>query len=378
MVMISNSRSCRCVLLILLTLTATSRCVAQQAEPAAVPRSDRESLILWGRERDGLQAGAYLLSSTGWLQPGDPIVVQFVLRNVSDVESTVTIQSFQETHPVLGENNRIALNILGSNQEKTQYVLKPGEVINRRGHRVVVSTAGLASGQYSVDANVAFWMSKANEPNSASGLGHGIPISVPIGDKATWPQPYVDEPLNPTEGIHWGKPVGGLIVGMRLKHGDKPLAHDAILTGDLFAKNVSTVTVEFEYEIPAATDWNMSLESAEGESVRLDSVWYSGFRVRRVRKVTLAPLAVTQLTGIPNDLAVEKPDKESVENRIIESPAIRILAEKAEFKYGDLPRLITGPGKYRWATHVTVRQTAVTDLDMVIGASEIPFEVAAD
>lgn len=378
MLTIPYSRFCQCTLFILLMLAITSQCVAQVKEPAAVANGENDSLIIWGRERDGLQAGAYLLSSTGWLQPGDPIVVQFVLRNVSDTETTVIIQSSHESHPVLGENNRIALNILGRSQEKTQYVLKPGEVINRRGHRVVVSTAGLAPGQYNVDANVAFWMSKANEPNSASGLGHGRPISVPIGDKATWPQPFVDEPLNPTERIRWGKPVGGLIIGMRLENGDKPLANDATLTGDLFAKNVSAASIEFEYEIPDATDWNMSVQSAEGETVRLDSVWYSGFRVRRARKVTLAPQAITQLTGIPNDVAVEDLDKESIQNHKIESPAIRILAEKTEFKYGDLPRLITGHGKYRWATYVTVRQPAVTDLDMVIGVSDIPFDVAAD
>ena len=165
---------------------------------------------------------------------------------------------------------------------------------------------------------------------------------------------------------------------MRLRNGDKPLANDATLTGDLFAKNVSAAPIEFEYEIPAATDWNMSVESAEGESVRLDSVRYSGMRVRRTRKVTLAPSAVTQLTGIPSDVAAEVLDKESSENCTIESPAIRILAEKTEFKHGDLPRLITGPGKYRWAAYVTVHQTAVTDLDMVIATSDIPFEVAAD
>ena len=375
---IPDSILCRYTLLILLTLAATSRCVAQEAEPAPVSKGNNESLITWGRERDGLQAGAYLLSSTGWLQPGDPIVVQFVLRNVSDTETTVIIQSLHETHPILGEDNRIALNILGSSQEKTQYVLKPGEVLNRRGHRVVVSTEGLASGQYSVDANVAFWMSKANEPNSASGLGHGLPISVAIGDKATWPQPFVAEPLNSTEGIHWGKPVGGMIVGMRLRHGDKPLGNDATLTGDLFAKNVSTAPIEFEYEIPAATDWNMSVKSAGDESVMLDSVWYSGTRIRRTRKATLAPLEEMQLTGIPSDVAVELLDKESSENRMIESPAIRILAEKTEFKYGDLPRLITGHGKYRWAAYITVHQTAVTDMDMVIGTSDVPFEVAAD
>jgi hypothetical protein len=94
--------------------------------------------------------------------------------------------------------------------------------------------------------------------------------------------------------------------------------------------------------------------------------------------MTLAPSAMTQLTGIPSGVVAEGLDKGTSENGIIESPAIRILAEKTEFKYGDLPRLITRHGKYRWAAYVTVHQTAVTDLDMVIGTSDVPFAVAAD
>ena len=102
-----GSKLCRCTLFILLTLAATGLCGAQEAETAPVSKGDNASMILWGRERDGLQAGAYLLNSTGWLQSGDPIVVQFVLRNISDSETTVIIQSFHDTHPILGENNRM-------------------------------------------------------------------------------------------------------------------------------------------------------------------------------------------------------------------------------------------------------------------------------
>lgn len=363
---------------LLATLMSADQGMAQPPDPGK--SSDRETgrLIIWGRERDGLQAGAYLISSTGWLQPSDPIVVQFVLRNVSDEQKTVIVQSLSDTHPVLGEDNRIELNILGSSQQKTQHVLKPDEVLNRRSYRVVVSTEGLPPGKYNVTSNVAFWLSGESDPNSGSGLSHGLPIAIPIGDESSWQQPVAAEVLKPTDGIHWGKPVGGLVVGMKLKDGEKSYSNDATLSGDLFAKNVSAAPIDFEYEIPGAADWNMSVTTAAGESVMLDSVWYSGLRARITRRLKLAANESARLTGIPSEVTVSGLPAESLENHPIESPGIRILAEKTEFQPGDLPRLITSHGKYHWSANLTIRQPSVTDLTMVIGSSEVPFEVSAD
>ena len=103
--------------------------------------------IMWSKKnRNGLVAGAKLLSATGKLEPGDPVVVQFVLKNDSDKEQTFVLRA-SDSLPTLGANNRLELNVVGSSQNTFQHTLKPGEILEKRQYRVTVDTTGMPPGK---------------------------------------------------------------------------------------------------------------------------------------------------------------------------------------------------------------------------------------
>jgi len=317
------------------------------------------------------------LSASGKLQPGDPVVVQFLLRNTTDEKRTVILQQYDHTVPVLGANNRITLNISGSSQRRHQHEIGPGEILNLRQYRVTVSTEGLLPGEYYVTAQPAFWYSEKGKPNSGTGIGRQMPIPFTLGDpksvKFTAP-PKVEDPK---KRIHWGKRVGGLLVGMRLPGGRLEWGTNARIEAEMFIRNVSSGPIECEYEIPTSTDWNFNVESKDGKDVRLDLSFSTGWRSRVTRTVKLDPGEQVPLTGLVAEVQVGGIDPEKTQTKKISGPTLQILVKTTKFTIGDPKRLITTGGSYLWSAWVTVRQKE-SDLSMVIGSSPVPFDIKTD
>lgn len=350
----------RLCVLILATLSSMNLTSAAEHDPA----------YIWGRDQHGLIAGARVLSATGKLQPGDPIVVEFVLKNTSDEEKTIVINGHSDTYPTLGSGNRIELNILSNSQQRNQYKLEPGETLKKRQYRVTVSTEGLPPGDYNITANSAFWLRK--DKNSGTGVGHGKPIPVNIGgDKPALTLPK--EVDDPAVKIHWGKPTAGLILGARFPMGKASWVNGDDIETELFLFNVSDEPIKVELEFPPSpADWNVHLTHESGNYVRLNSTWRSGMSPTVRRLVTLDPHQQIKVTGIESDISTGggKPSK-----HLIPNPAIRLLAEKTEPLPGHPKQLIGGEGKYEFHTSITARRSALHDITTVISAAPVPLTV---
>lgn len=328
---------------------------------------------IWGPDKRGLQAGARLISATGTLQVGDPVVVEFVLKNTSGEKKTVVIQQYDNTYPTMGGDNRIELNILGSSQRRWQHELEPDQVLKKRQYRVSFSTEGLPPANYQVTGSIAFWISF--QPNRGTGVPHSRPIPVTIGDPDSF---QLSQPpqLDGKQKIYWGGQVAGLIAGMRFPEGKDSFKNDDCVEAQMFLYNATTEDIELRYQIPAvASDWNLHLTHESNQYVRLDSTWFSGAVPKITRRVTIKSGAHEPITGI-NGL-VSSGGSEPVE-RMIDGPAIQLLAETVEFQHGDPKRLISGKGKYIFHAAITIEREEIPDLSMVLSAGGIPFEVNPD
>ena len=191
--------------------------------------------FLWSKKaRNGLLAGAKLLSATGKLKLGDPVVVQFALKNDSDKEQTFILQAI-DSHPTLGTDNRLELNVLGDSQSTFQHTLKPGEILEKQQYRVSVDTNGMPPGNYQITSGSAFWQAKQDSPNAATGIPfrRKIPFTLGDSDSVKLTQPPADE--DPETKIYWGKPTGNLIMGMQLPDGQLKWPDDQTdIEGQLF------------------------------------------------------------------------------------------------------------------------------------------------
>lgn len=315
-----------------------------------------EDGVVWDKPQDGWQVGAKLLSTTDKLQPGEPVVMQLLLKNVTDESRTVVLQDYHDTHPTLGADGRISMNISGDSTGRRQHVIAPGAILERSEYRVVLSTQGMLPGEYRIDPQPAFWEPDVEDSNRATGIGRNTPVRFTLGDPASvkYTQPPVEK--DPAERIYWGERVSGLVVGMRLPSGRAQWPGDARIEGEVFVRNVSDRTIRLEYEVPPAGEWNTHVTTSDGEDVRLDWVWYSGMRPRVTRELTLKPGEQARVEGNGG-------------------PALQVLKEKTPFKRGDPPRLITDGGQYTWAAYLVVAEKSIPDLTMVIGSGAVPFEI---
>ena len=333
-------------------------------EIAVQPKTDR---FTWGAVRSGWQVGVRLLSSDGRLNAGDPAVFQFALKNPTEKERTVVIKQFEGLYPALGANNRISLNISGSSQRKHQHTVAAGKVLEARQYRVVLNTEGLPDGNYHVSRATPFWVPDKEHPNRSSGLSLRVPISFTIGEPEKKKLSKLPSADSKEEQIYWGDPVAGLVVGMRLPDGKSKREFDEVLSGELFVRNLSTKPIHFEYEIPGSSDWNTHVETADGDYVRLNAVWDSGFRPRITKEVTLRPFEQKRIFGL---------DEKDAE--LSRGPQIHVVQTDKELKQHVPRHLITDGGEFRWFAHISIRQFAVKDLTMIVGSSGVPFKLQAD
>lgn len=334
-----------------------------------------DASIVWGVSRDGLVAGAKLLSATGILQPGDPVVVQFVLKNATDEEKTVVLQQFGGSHPVLGENNRFELNLIGNSQQKHQHTIQPGKILDERQYRVNVVTTGMPPGEYRITSSSAFWMVKEGKSNGSTGIPFRkeIPFTLGTSDSATVQEPPIAN--EPKKRIYWGKPVANLVLGMRFPEGRESWPNDGVdIEGQLFLFNACSEPIDLTYELPPTpADWNMHVTSRDHDKrVKLDSTWYSGLELRRTREITLKPGQSIPVTGVREKVST---GGENPATEMIGGPELRITKNKTEFKYGDPKRLIGQTGRFEFNSALTINVNGLTDLVVVASCKPVPFAV---
>ncbi|NND97918.1 MAG: hypothetical protein HKN47_11380 [Pirellulaceae bacterium] len=334
--------------------------------------SAAEPVYMWGKDHRGLQVGARLLSATGKLQVGDPIVLEFVLKNSSDQEQTIVVKQFERTIPTLGANQRIELNVLGSSQRKWQHTLAPDEVLRQRQYRVVISSEGLPAGDYQITARTAFWLSVG--PNRGTGVPFNRHIPITIGQ----PDSVQLSPLPVAEDvrdqIYWGDAVAGVMLGARFPNRKTQYRNGEEAQADLYFFNATTEPIEVVYEIPSSPSaWNLHLQSDDDQFVRLDSGVFGGASPHITRRLTLQPNRPTQITGVETEISVGGETK----LQKIAGPSIRFLSDKEAAQPGDAKRLINGSGDYTLHAAITFRRNDVVDLTLVASAAGVPFTLDA-
>jgi hypothetical protein len=205
-----------------------------------------------------------------------------------------------------------------------------------------------------------------------SGFAHDEVVHRQVGfEKPT-------EDGDPQTRIHWGTPVSGLVVGMRLPGGRERWSVDSRIECEMFLRNLRPQPVELVYGIPGLSEWNMNVEREDGKFVRLSWTGYSGYRRLVTRSVRLAPNEQIQATGIEAEVRIAgipflEIDPRS-ETRKIPGPTLLVIPKRTEFQRGDPRRLITAQGNYRWTAWISVWEKSRPDR-MVIGSKPVRFAI---
>lgn len=172
--------------------------------------------ILWADNTTfGFRTGAIILTTHESLQAGQPIVVQFVLKNDSKMTSTIRIRTPETSGGMftVSPENRIDGDVSTDSKAskiESAYRLAPGEILETREYRVSYPTKGLPAGVYELELGYTFWLAQMDGGNSFDShrLDKTLRFEI-VGDGATKMPPK-------SEQIQWGDCLTGICLGAAL------------------------------------------------------------------------------------------------------------------------------------------------------------------
>lgn len=322
--------------------------------PGKVDREVIDQVLSWGsNERNGWRVGTLLVNdlvSDEPIKPGETIAVQFFLQNVSDKPQTVRVQKIDDTYPVLGEGGRISLNTLHGSGS-VEFTAQPGEAVSPEGFAILLESTGLPDGEYTIGTTAAFSI-----PNE-SGNGGSSPwrvgrVTMTVGEGGE----FETEPSTDDEGIVWGGVVAGLRVGMRLPEGRRDWPVGSLLEGNLYVKNVSDEAITFTWDKPAPLDQNQVVRTADGDYVRLHSVFFTGIRARNPKTFTV----------------------KAGEQVRLGTAQLKSQAEPSDLSYDDPAQLVAAAGEFTWTVHVELPRESIPEMTIIAGSGPVPFEIVRE
>ncbi len=321
----------------------------------------------WG-DKDGLLSGARLILPDGGLKPGQPLVVEYRLANVSKEKKTLTCYLNKGMQfASLGYGNRISGFGLDRQREPVTLTIESGDVFVDTEHVVSIDTTGLEPGEYQAALGSAFFYPDSVEPNTTHEIPHrgSIPFTI-VGESTL----KINE--LPKSDIHWGSPIAGLQVGARFPVDPNAIAIGESVEADLFVANVSSQPIECSVALPHPRDgWLFNVEDSNGNTIMLQRpIPFSSPFPQEYVQLKLAPGEVTLLTN-------DQDKREGTQSR----PRPKFEIEDTEIEvhgWSDNTikgRLVTQGGQYSAIFDIVIVRLEIPSLRLELDSGNIPFKV---
>lgn len=315
--------------------------------------------IQWSRwgDRDGLLSGARLILPKDGLKPGQPLIVEYRLANVSrEAKSLKCYLNNGSQLFSLSQGNRIGGSGLDWHREPNLLTIKPGEAFVDSTHLVTIDTKGLQAGVYQVALGSAFRYPDSMEPNTIQEIPHRGSMKFELVGE------FADNVKElPPSDIQWGKPVSGLQVGARLVGNAKSIAIGEAIEADLFIANVTDQPIECSVATPHVSHgWLFEVIDSNGDAVMLewpDLPIFSPHEEDRVIPFRLAPGEIAPIT-VAGEALRRRPTLETDHKRL-----------------GSLPWLDTEGGAYSISYLVTARRPDIPSLRLEFVSGSVEFSV---
>lgn len=337
------------------------------------PRDAKDRLgdgIQWSRwgDENGLLSGARLIIPKGGLQPGQPLVAEYRLVNVSKETKTLKCylnKGMQFTS--LSYGNRIGGFGLDWHREPITLNIEPSEVFIDTEHLVLIDTTGLEPGRYHAALGSAFRYPDNVEPQTTHHISHFGSIPFMINGAST--ASFVEMPKS---DIHWGKPIAGLQVGAQFAGDPTALAIGATIEADLFVANVTDQPIECSVVLPHPQDgWLFNVEDQMGHTIMLQQpIRFSSPFPQQYIQLKLAPGEIAAITGDQN-----KKDGQPSRPRAKFEIANAKIDEQSWPDYTFKGRLVTQGGQYSAIFDVVLLRPEIPAMRLELDSGNVPFTV---
>ena len=323
----------------------------------------------WG-DQNGLLSGARLILPEGGLKPGQPLVVEYRLANVST--ETKTLKCYLNKgmrFTSLGRGNRIRGFGLDWHRDIVTLKMEPGDVFIDTENLVSIDTTGLEPGRYQAALGSAFRYPDEAESNTTHEIPHrgSIPFTI-VGE------PQEETRQLPTSDIHWGPPIAGLQLGARFMGDPKAIAVGSTVEADLFVANVTEQAIECSVVLPHPQDgWLFNVEGRNGDTIMLQRpIPYSSPSLAQYVPLQLTPGEIASITG--EGVPINE-GKSSVPRAIFQIVGTQEDATQP-WQYGaSYGRLVSQGGDYSTILQVTLLRPEIPAFRLALDSGNVPFSV---
>lgn len=326
-------------------------------------------------DKDGLLSGLRIIRPESELMPGQPLVVEYRLTNVSKETKKLKCylnKGMQFTS--LSHGNRIS-GYAERQREPVTIEIEPGGVFIDQEHLVSIDTTGLEPGKYHAALGSGFYYSDSLEPNIIHEIPHrgSIPFTI-VGESTL---KIIELPKS---DIHWGTPIAGLQVGAKFVGDPNAIAIGESVEADLFVANVTSQPIECSVALPHISHgWLFSVMDSNGSAIELDGPFpliHSPFPERRVIPFTLAPGEVSPITVDELSLRSRPSFATSrTTQRYLTWPSGADLAGSTTWPKYSIYSLMTQGGAYSATFHVTLIRPELLNLRLELDSGSVPFYV---
>lgn len=326
-------------------------------------------------DKDGLLSGLRIIRPESELMPGQPLVVEYRLTNVSKETKKLKCylnKGMQFTS--LSHGNRIS-GYAERQREPVTIEIEPGGVFIDQEHLVSIDTTGLEPGKYHAALGSGFYYSDSLEPNIIHEIPHrgSIPFTI-VGESTL---KIIELPKS---DIHWGTPIAGLQVGAKFVGDPNAIAIGESVEADLFVANVTSQPIECSVALPHISQgWLFSVMDSNGSAIDLDGPFpliHSPFPERRVIPFTLAPGEVSPITVDELSLRSRPSFATSrTTQRYLTWPSGADLAGSTTWPKYSIYSLMTQGGAYSATFHVTLIRPELLNLRLELDSGSVPFYV---
>lgn len=321
----------------------------------------------WGAQ-DGLLSGARLLLSEGGVQPGQPVTVEYRLKNVSTEPKQLNCYVRKNWDYITLETNNFLRDMgINSSDETIEINIEPGKEYVLTSHTATIDTTGLLPGEYHVALGTAFYYPDAKAPGTKHEIPHrgSMPFKV-LGEANANVAQSLDK------SIHWGEAISGLRLGAKFSNATDSFDVGDVVESDLWLANVSEKTIECSIRLPHPSDgWWLNIANDQSEPILLEREPLLDIPFpQEFYKLTLAPGEVKPLTG---DRIEGQPEKFA--GRRAKFKIVSKIVDRGVTDFSIKEHLVTEGGNYSARYHVVLERPDVPGLRIELATSNVPFAV---
>ncbi len=348
--------------------------------------------IVWNQDENAerLLVGVRMHPSDGILRVGQPLEIQYVLKNCSDQTIELSLTSpVEEFMFDLRSGNilKLAGTKLGS-AELYPTRIAAGEVFDDDSRRTIIQTAGLTQGEYVLPPLPVFFVRPPENRTTSRSIGYVQDVRFRIEAPVTSDRPIIQSVATADDlELKWGEQIAGMQLGAQLvrledeefvgKSGRFHASETMELQLSIRSNTDRVATLEIQ-QPPKGRTWLLRVKDLAGVTKEVAVPVAISHEYRPRVRLDIAPGESRMFTGTRVETASSRGSLEELtvlKEDSIDNARLDLLSTKALIQSVDTESVQLEIGGYFVQVEVKAKPLG-SDFTLVLQSGEVPFRIA--